>query len=902
MRKLLVALIALIVVGGIGYFLIPIDSPKNSFGHSEALNAIPKKSTFVIRCDNPVKKWALFNSSTIGSVLNQSGVQSKINSLFDKIDSVQNDQMANFFKAKVFIAGVLTAGNQLNYIVSLNANGYSKEQIFKYIKDVIGNDPVSNKEYELNKIFTFQIDGKDIYFSQKDAVVLFSSSPILIEEGIRELTSEKHLADNSGFKKLLKTADLASDGNFFVNYKELGGYLNLFSNKKRNFQKSLGSFGEWAEVDLNARDKSLMFNGFSFISDSIYGYINAFSGETPQSLSFSSVLPENTGVLTYMSYSSFESYKKKYDSFLDQKQILYKHQKNILNINKKYSFTIESDFYGWIGEEMGVFTINGDENSFDKNSGAIIKVSDLNNAKKGLKELHAGTGVDDPIDYQTLKINDLGLTNFLPLTLGDEFDIVSGTKYVLIEDYIVFANDESALKHIINFYLRGKTLVKNIQFNKFYEQFSSESNFFYYCNVGLANNYFGNYLNEKSLNQYKFNLDSLKKIQALGVQINANKNLFYTNAFVNYNSNEETQNVSLIEVKLDTTYSIKPWVVKNHYTKELELLIQDDLHNLYLINNVGKILWKKQLSEKIIGNVGQVDRYKNDKFQYVFVTKNKFHQIDRKGRDVSGFPVPLKASNTQGLVVLDYDLNRNYRLLVTQGKNINNFSIDGKVIKGWSFKATNSDIAVEPELIQISGKDYIVTSDESGNVRVLNRKGEDRIELVNRLPSGSTNHFVWNNEALSNSGVLSTDSNGTIHFVKLADELETFAIKAFDPGFKLNYQDFNGDGVIDFVANEDQKIQVYKNNKKRLLSIPDIEYVPAYGVQSFNLGGNKAINILTDKNEMEIYGYNETGELLNGFPIEGCSPSLVVDLDNNKSNDLIIGDKLGSVYIYSLGK
>lgn len=341
--------------------------------------------------------------------------------------------------------------------------------------------------------------------------------------------------------------------------------------------------------------------------------------------------------------------------------------------------------------------------------------------------------------------------------------------------------------------------------------------------------------------------------------------------------------------------------MKNHYTKELEIFIQDDNNKIYLINNVGKILWQRQLDEKIVGTVSQLDRYKNDKLQYAFVTKSKIHQIDRKGRDVSGFPVALKAPVTKGLVVMDYDKNRNYRMLVVQGKNIHNFTADGKIVKGWKFKASKYDVAVDPTLLQVKGKDYILFSDYSGSVRVLNRKGQDRIKLANKLPNETNNHKVWNNKSLSNSGILSTDSNGTVFFVKVADELETFTIKAFSPDFKLDYQDFDGDGVLDFVATEDQVIKVFKNNKKPLLEIPDIEFIPAYGVESFKLKEGQ-INLITNKEEMEVYGYDENGNLLNGFPIEGVSPSLVADFDGNGTSDLLIGDKLGSVYIYSLAK
>ena len=131
--------------------------------------------------------------------------------------------------------------------------------------------------------------------------------------------------------------------------------------------------------------------------------------------------------------------------------------------------------------------------------------------------------------------------------------------------------------------------------------------------------------------------------------------------------------------------------------------------------------------------------------------------------------------------------------------------------------------------------------------------------------------------------------------------METFAVKSFEGDFSIDYKDFNGDGTLDFVIINDQSVQVFKNNKKIETTIYDIEFKPAYGVETFQLNQNRTVNILTDKDEMKIYGYDQKGQLLNSFPIEGVSPSLVADIDNNKSYDLIVGDNLGSLYIYSLG-
>ena len=43
----------------------------------------------------------------------------------------------------------------------------------------------------------------------------------------------------------------------------------------------------------------------------------------------------------------------------------------------------------------------------------------------------------------------------------------------------------------------------------------------------------------------------------------------------------------------------------------MEILTQDIENNIYLINNNGDRLWKKNIGNAIIGNVHQIDAYKN---------------------------------------------------------------------------------------------------------------------------------------------------------------------------------------------------------------------------------------------------------------------------------------------------
>ena len=110
------------------------------------------------------------------------------------------------------------------------------------------------------------------------------------------------------------------------------------------------------------------------------------------------------------------------------------------------------------------------------------------------------------------------------------------------------------------------------------------------------------------------------------------------------------------------------------------------MHNnlLYLITATGKIKWTKQLESKIIGDVRQMDIYRNGKWQMLFNTKNKIHLLDINGKEVVNFPFSLKSPASNTVNVFDYENKGNFRFLIC-GKNnkIYNYDKTGRLLPDW---------------------------------------------------------------------------------------------------------------------------------------------------------------------------------------------------------------------------
>jgi hypothetical protein len=126
--------------------------------------------------------------------------------------------------------------------------------------------------------------------------------------------------------------------------------------------------------------------------------------------------------------------------------------------------------------------------------------------------------------------------------------------------------------------------------------------------------------------------------------------------------------------------------VTDYTTNHKDIVVQDVKNNLYQITKDGKVLWKKQLDGKILGNIEQIDLYKNGKLQLAFATPKRVYVIDRNGKDVSPYPLKFNDAITQPLSVFDYDNKKDYRLLVCQGKALLMYDKQGKTVRGFIYK------------------------------------------------------------------------------------------------------------------------------------------------------------------------------------------------------------------------
>ena len=314
---------------------------------------------------------------------------------------------------------------------------------------------------------------------------------------------------------------------------------------------------------------------------------------------------------------------------------------------------------------------------------------------------------------------------------------------------------------------------------------------------------------------------------------------------------------------------------------------------MYLINPDGSILWKKALDKVPISDIYEIDYYKNGKIQYLFNTADFIYLIDKKGRNVTGYPKKLHSKATNGISVFDYLNNKDYRLLLAQSdKRIYNYTIKGNEVKGWSQPRTQN-IVVEPVTRLLANKkDYIIITDIDNEIKIVNRKGKRRIKISDNLIK-AINSDYYVNRTNSKGIIITTNKKGQLVYISSSGKLRYTDFGDFSASHFFLYEDFDGDKSKDFIFIDGNKLVVFDRFKKELFSYQfgsEIAIAPKF----FTFGKKQhVLGVVADK-ERTIYLFDNDGNIIISKGLVGETPFTVGDLKNNNRINLVsaAGDML----------
>jgi hypothetical protein len=453
---------------------------------------------------------------------------------------------------------------------------------------------------------------------------------------------------------------------------------------------------------------------------------------------------------------------------------------------------------------------------------------------------------------------------------------------------------------LIHSVILNKTLINDLAFREFKNNLSPRSNLYFYCNLSKGQSVFASYLTEVMGRTWYDYLHVFQKVQITGFQLYSSNKMLYSNFLLKFLSAYNDQTQTIWESKLDTLADFKPVFVMNHQTKQNEVFVQDLKNNIYLINHIGRILWKIQLPEAINSEVFQVDYYRNGKLQLLFSTRNSLYLIDRNGNFVEKYPVRLRSPSTCGLSVFDYDNSRDYRLFIAcEDRHVYVYSREGNLLPGWGFDRSESEVNQPVQHFRIGNRDFIVFGDRF-RTYILDRKGNVRIDTETYFQrSGRNNYLLYIPRNGAESGIVTTDTTGKVYIIGFNGRSRTLEPdRKFTNDHFFDCRDMNGDGQPEFIYLERRSLIVLKNDMTHLFTY-DFDTPVLSRPQFYQFSSTDRKLGVVCRPENRIYLINNTGDLYAGFPLQGNTPFSIGDFGDTLAKfNLVVGSGDNFLYNY----
>ena len=894
MKNWLIAIVvAIALLAGGGYWWYTLQETDIA---SDPIDAIPKSAVLIISYPDINAVWDKFEEQDYyESIFPIAELQRYFsrNLLLDSLIRYDQNLKKTLSGSTIWSSYHTTETDSLLVFHAIEANGQVSNQLLKSLTaSISGSGILSN--ISVNGQPGFKLVVKEPFYelfgTVTNGLILLSSSEALLSESISQLNVGKSLKNDDVFRKAVDVAGQNVEANVFINYSNAPAYLQkVLKPTLLHQEKLIADFASWTELDLNLNDNGFTLNGFTYTTDSLNQFLNLFLDQEPKSIDFPDYLPSNTASFIFFGISDLISFSADYREFLSVHGRLAKMESKLDSIEKKYGVDLEQNVLSWMGKAYGVCITEPRSSSFSEDTYWIFEARSAELAKKLLSDLSITVSKKNDLEIfketiSGIEFGQLKMGEDLIGLIGDGYQDFGSPFYMVIENYVVFGTSKEAMEQYIQYLQADRTLAKELSFSRFIENLSSSFNVFTYHHLARSENILQSYLNREAMGVLSRNKNALGKFEALGTQITSTGSSFYSNIFLRYDPEWEASEESSWKGQLDVEGHTTPKFVKNHVSNEYEVIVQDKKNQLYLFNLVGKQLFKRELPEPIESEIVQIDRYKNENLQYVFNTKNFIFMIDRNGKDVKGFPVELKSQAETVLSLVEYDNNRDYRLLITcKNKRIYNYEVDGTGVKGWRHNRAG-DPTIHPfKHLFVKGKDYLITGESDGKIHLLDRRGKNRVKVEKYVPSSKNNHLeVFKSSNSKLTGIYITNKDGLVHRIALDGEVSTMNPGKFSPEHYFKVADLNGDGEPEFIFCDLNMLQVFNYKKEKIFEqriAPSASRPKLVKLDSDQFG----IGFCFSDSEQLIL-FDSNGETVEGFPLSGTS---LFDLINVKDRIIV---------------
>ena len=897
LKKGIIVLGIVSLVAGIGYLSWTLYQKFQEETESP-LKAISENTALIIQLNRPSElSQDLFKQNLIWKELTVIPYLASLNNDLAQIDSLlrSNKELARIVrKSPLYLAMTMTTRSSYGLLILTAIPGNDGEDLITGFLEESFRDKITilKNQYGAANLVRITLKGwrYPFYFAVRKGVFIGSSHPQLVTKAIDQLSLNIPTLAGSGFRKVETTTGKKVDANIYINYSLIRPFVSMLLQYDRiNESYKVTRFADWSGMDLILKKEEVLINGFTTISDTGDQYLSIFAGQSPQKTDMMTILPDNISRFTWFGFNTVRDFYTNFQLFASRNSGYIETYSGLQEFESNEQVAVRDYILPWMGGELCMARALNNPQTLREDCYAIAKVNNRTLADSLLNELgKMFPKKKDSVAYREWTIRFLPLQDLIPGLFGMTFGDVHAACYTFIGDYIIFGNDQLALKDFIDHDFYGKVLDKDKTFQAVSENISDNTNIFYYFNTERSQQLLGSILSDDLKTQIDAVFDSLKKFESITLQFTAKRNIFYTNLFIHYTSIPGVQGPLVWQVVLDSIVTGMPQYLTSGHQGQKSVYAFDRTNQLFMIDSAGTIAWKLPVPGKPLSPLQEIQPSRQDISCFIFNTDTHLCLINPDGKFLEGYPVKLPARATAGLTLSSVGKNREYRIFIPLSDNkVHAFRLDGTADHDWYNPGLNEGITQPVKMLQNGKTDFIFITGKNGHLLVTDMKGKPVMKSGRNIRVSVNNEFYINRT--NRKGLfLTTDQTGKVLYFQKSGKTSETTFTIFSDKHKFLYEDINNDGVYEFIFYDRNKIYFYNRFCKLIYSYTfrrDIT-IPPFVIDLPD--GKKWIGAVSGPaNEIYLFGINGLMEIQRG--ISGNAGFTIGKNRNDAGLSLIIG-------------
>ncbi|MEK7720363.1 MAG: hypothetical protein AAB347_12320 [Bacteroidota bacterium] len=878
--------ITLVLIAGIfaGWYFFAKES--RYFGTSP-LKAVPVEAPFFVRIRNLGEFAERAVKSSSWKSLRDIGEVNEIYADFVFLDSlIQLSKVREDFllHKELFFVPEANANLYLLEIESIAEKNSINSMIRNYFlnRNIVPttenfqNASVQQYEWSANKV-----KGKFLFTFYR-GILMASSDSFNLHKAIDQMDQPSVLED-ADFRRINRNTAENTDINLYINHRTFPAYLSGFYSDSLATGMLEPNYAKWTEVDVIQKDNQLLINGFT-VTDSLEScYLDVFKRQKPITNTLIRWMPSTTSFFVTQNLSQPVQYLEDYTEYLQKNNKLELYNVAVAEVSKELNINISQYLRdNWSGEAAVIYT---NQNLEDRNDNRFfllkVKSGTSDPLVNAVKKWSAGSQNPQDDESAEARMHNIWKVpiNYFGKLAGDLYFGSVRTKWMTAGDgYILMGSTPGALKRYLNLLQRGDLLQGNPSFSKLSSGLAKTSNFYMWTLPGQSLPFFEPIIRSLAYRRVEKANKSLGKMENTFWQWGHENGHFYNTAALFVSPDAKQVVVPFWQYPLKANVRSNCQIFSNlSQNSGIEIIFQDQDNCLICLDRDGSERWKINLDGPVLGEINAIDINRGGDKQLLFNTRDAIHLISGNGSEAKKFPVRLKSPATNGVAAFDYDGKRDYRFMVAcSDHKVYNFDKTGKMISGWQAKATEGVVELPVRHFTVGLKDYLVYSDRN-HTYVVDRQGKERVRMHDEFVHSRNPVTLYKSKGAPVS-MVTTNEHGKIWLLGFDGASKKITTGSYSSGHYFIPVDFSGDGRIDFLYSDKQKIARYDSSGKKIFAVEvdaNIDQPPVL----LNVGG-EIIIVLVSKVDKRSILVRKDGSIFDNFQSDKFMPPVLGYFDD----------------------